>query len=146
MKMHITAGVILEKDKKILLVQENRSRYPLIHKKWNIPQGKYDVDKESIFDLALHEAEEEGGFKVKLNYLVGIYQSYLKAKVNLFSFIFAGEIISGKIQKPNDELLDIRWVPIKDLESYDWRNPFIIKSIKDYLGGKKYPLSTITFL
>jgi NADH pyrophosphatase NudC (nudix superfamily) len=99
---------------------------------------------ESIFDGAVREAKEETGYDVRLDSVLCI--QYLENK-QLLKIIFNATIVSGSISFDENEIMDVRWIPIEDLEnmtenelrSYD-SNIKIIDCVKK---GMQYPLNII---
>ena len=141
MDKKIIVGVCIKNDSnEILMVQEARED---IKGLYNIPAGKLDSN-ESICNGAIREAKEETGFDVKLDSILCI--QYLESK-NALKIVFNASIISGSIQFDKNEILDVKWIQIEDLEkmtekelrSFD-SNICIIKNSKN---NKKYPIEII---
>ena len=101
-KINVVGSNIIEKDNKILLMQETLEK---VRGKWNLPAGKLDM-KENIITCAGREGEEETGFKLKLLFLVGIYQHHLNLENNVILFVFKSEIEVG-IDIPNATVMMI---------------------------------------
>ena len=59
--MKIIVGGIIEKDGKVLLVQEKQEE---CYGKWNIPAGHLDCN-ESLIEGAIREIKEETGIDIK---------------------------------------------------------------------------------
>lgn len=142
-----TVGLnIIEKDNKILLVQETKEH---VRGKWNTPGGRIDP-RENIFECAAREGEEETGFKLKTEYLVGVYQHHKILKNNVMLFVFKSKVLGGELIQPNHEVMGLKWFTfdeIKDMkENGLLRAPHVWQSISDYKSGKKYPLEIITVL
>ena len=137
----IVVGVCIKSDSdEILMVQEARDD---IKGLYNIPAGKLD-SFESIMDGAIRETKEETGYDVKLDSILCI--QYLESK-NILKIIFNATIISGSISFYKDEIMDIKWIPIEELESmtsneirsYDSN----ISIIRDSKNNKQYSLEMI---
>jgi len=60
-KISIVGSNIIEKDDKILLMQETLKG---VKGKWNLPAGRLE-EKENIIACVKREGEEETGFKLK---------------------------------------------------------------------------------
>lgn len=99
-KFHIVGGNIIEKDNKILLMQET---FEKVKGKWNLPAGRLDMN-EDIITCAKREGEEETGFKLKPSYLVGIYQHHKALEHNVILFVFKSEILGGKLTVPEEAM------------------------------------------
>ena len=144
-KLHIVGSNIIEKDNKILLMQETLEK---VKGKWNLPAGRLDM-KEDIVTCAKREGEEETGFKLKPVYLVGIYQHHLTLEHNVILFVFKSEIIGGKLTIP-EEAMDVKWFSFDEIKNLNedglLRSSYIWKAIRDYKTGKKIPLDFINIL
>ena len=124
-KVFIVAGVVIEKDGKFLLVQENQ---PQCYGKWNLPAGKVE-EGFSIEETAIKEAKEETGFDVELLEKIEIFQSSTKTPVK---HSFRAKIVSGELCFPKDELLDARWFSLEEIEA-----------MKDDIRGEDWVLGSI---
>jgi len=142
-KLHVVGSNIIEKDEKILLIQETLE---MVKGKWNLPAGKLE-EHENIIACAAREGEEETGFKLQPEYLVGVYQHHKILRNNVILFVFKSKILSGELIQPNQEIMDIKWFSFEEIEKMNeegkLRNPYILKAVQDYKTGKKYPLETI---
>ena len=137
----IVVGVCIKNDNnEILMVQEANDE---IRGLYNIPAGKLDSN-ESIMEGAIRETKEETGYDVKLDSVLCI--QYLESK-NILKIIFNATIISGSKSFDKDEIMDIKWIPIEELESmtsneirsYDSN----ISIIRDSKNNKQYSLEMI---
>ena len=141
MDKEIVVGVCIKSESnEILMVQEAKDE---IKGLFNIPAGRLDSD-ESIFEWAIRETKEETGYDVRLDSV--LCMQYLENK-KLIKIIFNATIISGAINFDKNEIMDVEWIPIEQLEkmtedelrSYD-SNMNIIRDIKD---DRQYPLDII---
>ena len=127
---HIVGSNIIEKDNKILLMQETLEK---VRGKWNLPAGKLEM-KEDIISCAKREGEEETGFKLEPLYLVGIYQHHLTLEANVVLFVFKSEIVGGKLTVPQ-EAMDVRWFSFDEIRELNekglLRSSYIWKAIND---------------
>lgn len=137
----IVVGVCIKNESnEILMVQEAKDE---IKGLYNIPAGKLDSN-ESILEGAIRETKEETGYDVKLDSILCI--QYLEKK-NILKIIFNATIISGSISFDKNEIMDIKWIPIEELElmsekelrSYNSN----ISIINDSKNNKQYPLEII---
>ena len=137
----IVVGVCIKNENnEILMVQEAEEK---IRGLYNIPAGKLDSN-ESIFAGAIREVKEETGYDVKLDSILCI--QYLENK-NILKIIFNASIVSGNVCFNNDEIMDVRWISIdeldkmtdKELRSYKSNNSII----NDVKNNKNYPLDLI---
>lgn len=137
----IVVGVCIKNENnEILMVQEAAEN---IRGLYNIPAGKLDSN-ESIFDGAIREVKEETGYDVKLDSILCV--QYLENK-NILKIIFNASIVSGNVCFNKDEIMDVMWISIDELErmtdkklrSYNSN----INIIKDCKNNKNYPLDLI---
>lgn len=136
-----SSGVCIKNDSnEILMVKEARND---IKGLYNIPAGKLDSN-ESICEGAIRETKEETGFDVKLDSILCI--QYLENK-NILKIIFNASILTGSIQFDKDEIMDIKWISIEDLENIPEKelrsynsNINIIKNSKNNIS---YPMDII---
>jgi len=134
MKTRVVCANLIEKEGKILLIQEaKKSCYGL----WNFPAGKLD-EGETIEQAALREGKEESGFNLKIEYFIGVYKhpaddsTDTMVEVN----VFKSNIIDGELISPNDEIMDLRWFTADEIEKMlkdnQLRKPFILEAVKNY--------------
>lgn len=137
----IVVGVCIKNNNnEILMVQEAKEE---IKGLYNIPAGKLDPS-ESILEGAIRETKEETGYDVKLDSVLCI--QYLENK-SILKIIFNATIISENIKFDKNEIMDIKWIPIEELEvmtknelrSYDSN----INIIRDSKNNKNYPIEII---
>jgi len=115
------SGVVILKDGKVVLVQENKDYNRGL---WNLPCGKLEPN-ENIFKAAVREAKEETNLDVELDGLVGVYQSINQKGVDAIRFIFKAKVLGGVFRKQEDELLDARWFDLEEvkrmrIEEFSW--------------------------
>lgn len=136
----IVVGVCIKKDGKILMVQEARED---IYKMWNFPMGHLD-DGETIFEGAKREAKEETGYDVELTSIISIQDFTNKDSIKI---TFNANIISGDISYDKNEVLDVKWISIEELENMSSKELRAYNSsmdiIKDAKQNKQYSLEVI---
>lgn len=108
--MKVIVGGIIEKDSKILLVQEAQKR---CYKKWNIPAGQLDFN-ETIMQGAIREIKEETGCDVELTGVVNIQNRVLKDDI-FITIIFSTKLINEDIKYDKNEILDVKWFDYDDI-------------------------------
>jgi len=114
--MQDIVGVLIEKDGKILLVQEKKAE---VYGLWNLPAGHRD-ELESEKETAIREGYEETGFNLSIGAKLGTFP----LKGNKQMHVYKAEIISGQINFDKDELLDVRWFNKDDVRNLNLREGF----------------------
>ncbi len=138
----IVVGAMVEKDGKILLVQEKK---PKAYGLWNTPAGWLEGD-ENPMEGAKREVKEETGYDIKINGLLGVYVRNSLHDPNLIvnKIVFRATIIGGKLNSPKDEFLDAKWFePPEALKMKDSQLRGIRKEIEDFIKNKNYPVDVI---
>ncbi|OUS26016.1 NUDIX hydrolase [Gammaproteobacteria bacterium 45_16_T64] len=139
---HATVATILEKNGKFLFVEEYSNNKAVI----NQPAGHVEPN-ETIIDASIRETLEESGWLVDPQYLVGIY-TYTSPinEITYYRFCFASSAVRFIKDHPIDS--DIHgqcWLTPEELHARQetHRGPLVAQCMKDYLAGKRYPLSLI---
>ena len=133
--MKIIVGGVIEKDGKVLLVQEKQER---CYGKWNLPAGHLDFN-ESLIDGAKREIKEETGCDVELIQVANIANRILENDIFL-QITFRAKLINETIKIDPEEILDVKWFDINDvLNNMDEQLrdlKFIKQPIKNILENK----------
>jgi len=108
--MKIIVGGIIEKEGKVLLVQEKQEG---CYGKWNIPAGHLDFN-ESIIEGAKREINEETGCDVELTGVANIANRVLENDI-FVQITFIGKVINETIKIDPEEILDVKWFDINDI-------------------------------
>ena len=138
-----TASVILQRENKIMLVQEDKEQSKNL---WNFPGGRFEKH-ESIFDCAIREALEETGYDIELTALLGIYKYVTYKKYDLIRFVFLAKIISEQKNYWTHEIKAHQWISIEEinqLKDEELLAPNSIRAIiNDLQSGKTFPLEAV---
>lgn len=120
----VVAGVVIEKSGKYLLVQEAKK----CPGKWNLPAGRVE-EGDSFEKTAIKEAKEETGFDVELTSKIGIFHEQPEHAVK---HAYRAKIVNGKLIVPKDELLDVKWFTLDEIEKMRdrLRESWVIDAIK----------------
>lgn len=111
------AGVFIEENGKILLVQEKQ---PQVYGLWNIPAGH--VDKGETFEeAAKREGEEESGYKIEILRKIKSYPLGGDAQMH----VYQAKIVGGSLNFDTNELLDVEWFTKEDVQKLNLRESFI---------------------
>jgi 8-oxo-dGTP pyrophosphatase MutT (NUDIX family) len=137
--MVLVVSVTVMKDNKVLLIKENKST---AYNQWNFPSGR--IEKyEDILEAAKREVKEETGLEVELLSTTGVYNFVSETNHQVILFHFMGEIKGGKVELPEDEILDSKWMSLEEimnLRNEHIRHPMVIRQIVDALQkGQFYP-------
>ena len=108
--MKVIVGGVIEKDGKVLLVQEKQE---ICYEKWNIPAGHLDPN-ESIMQGAIREIKEETGCDVELTGIATIANRILKDDI-FIEIIFATKLLNESIKIDPEEILDVKWWNIEEV-------------------------------
>jgi len=135
---HIICGVVIEKDGKILFVQEGKSSAKGL---WNIPAGHLDPH-EDIFEAARREAGEEAGVKIKLDNFLGVYH-IARESITVIRIVFIGHIISGESKPQEGEILAVKWVTPDQGLALKEKLRGVTEILEDYKKGVRYPLDVV---
>jgi len=152
-KRHFTqsfavVGAMIEKDHKILLVQENQGDDK---GKWNQPAGWLDIGEDPIVAVK-REIKEETGLDFTPTALMGIYSLAKKYRIKPdggfahgVKLIFRGHV-TGSFMEPNDEIGQLKWFSLEEIEQDAGnllRDADIKQEARDYFANKSYPLEII---
>lgn len=141
--MKVIAGCVVEKENKILMVQEGLD---FCYGQWNYPAGHVD-EFENITDAAIREVKEETGLDVRLKGVLPICETELRGETHII-VRFVAEVIGGQIQYDTNEILDVKWLDIEEIRSMtekELRNYEVGKSIiENYIEKKIYPLEVFS--
>lgn len=152
----VVVGGILEKDGKILLVQEAGSVKGLDKDKWSHPAGWLDITENPI-DAAKREVLEETGYEWEPTHIIGLY-SLVREDINqelnstpgtphALKIIFKGNIKSSSPKPTEDDVLDTKWFTPEEIYAMGQdtlRDTDIKQIVKDYFDDQEIDLSTLT--
>lgn len=153
----LKAGVIIQYQKKVLLIQElnNRTGKHAL----NIIKGTFEPWQDTnIMDTAVREAREEANARVQLRSLIGIY--YLKDGADaLMMFTFVADLLDPNVytaQKDvqkryrlDENITEVKFFTKNELTKLTAEDFVGIRgylAIQDYLAGKHFPLELLRTL
>lgn len=154
-KPNVTVAAVIEKDvngvRKFLLVEED-TRDGL---KLNNPAGHLDPG-ESPVQGCVRETLEETAFHFTPTAVVGIYLSRFERSqprqtapldITYLRIAFCGELGEHVAGQPLDEgIVRAVWLTADEIRACVpmHRSPLLLKSLEDYLAGRRYPLELVT--
>jgi phosphatase NudJ len=145
-KPNTTVAAIIERDGRFLLVEEDTADGLRL----NNPAGHLDPG-ESPQDACVREVLEETRHRFTPQALVGIYLSrFTKTRtgedVTYLRLAYAGELGEQVAGAEFDEgIIGTVWMSYPELlaSRERHRSPLLLRSIEDYLAGKRYPLELV---
>ncbi|MEG0281984.1 MAG: NUDIX domain-containing protein [Clostridia bacterium] len=129
-------GIII-KDNKVLTVQMNHNGF------YCLPGGHIEIGEDSK-TAVLREMKEEVNIDNKIVNLVSIIENFFERKngkkFHEISFYYLLEPINNietkdyeiiEHDKDQDVLLEFKWIPLKDLNSFDFRPKFLKEKLQN---------------
>jgi ADP-ribose pyrophosphatase len=127
------ASVIIDSERKILLVKHSYGRY-----NWDLPGGKAESN-ESVEETAIREAFEEVGVRIKVGEITGIYYD---PTYDMHHFVFLSQIDEDMMPTPSSpEILECGYFNIDELPKP--MSEFTYNRIHDALNNAKKQIHTI---
>ncbi len=145
-KPSVTVAAVVERDGRFLLVEEDTRE----GRRLNQPAGHLDPG-ESLAQAVVREALEETAHHVDPVACVGVYMSRnLDEKsgtdVTYVRFAFACRIVAHDAGRALDAgIVTALWLSPDEIRSRRdvHRSPLVMRTVDDYLAGKRYPLELI---
>ena len=140
--MNVIVSVCIQDKDKFLIVQEAS---PKVYGLWNLPGGHLD-EEEDLLEGAIREAKEETGLDVEITGVLAI-QRNIKSHTNIVRVVFLAQKIKGEVCFPQDEILDVKWVTVEEVEQMDKNtlreDDLFLDNLEDIKKNKSYPLEMI---
>lgn len=140
---HATVATIVEKENRFLLVEEiiNGTQKVL-----NQPAGHVE-NGETLFQAGRRETQEETGWSVELDALLGLYVYRVPdLDLTFHRVTFIANTLSHNTEQELDEgILQAVWMTRDEVaeNQHRLRSHLVLDCIDDYLAGKRYPLNFI---
>jgi ADP-ribose pyrophosphatase YjhB (NUDIX family) len=142
---HITVASIIESNNKYLLVEEYVQGITML----NQPAGHLE-ENETLEEGCVRETLEETAYRVKVDYLVGIYQERKKNALDMWlRFCFKCSIKEELTEKKLDKnIIKKVWLTKDEILKHEknLRSNMVLKCIYDYEEGKRFPKEIINSL
>lgn len=141
----VTVATIVVRDGRLLCVEERVNNQLVI----NQPAGHLEPD-ESLTQAAVRETREETGWIVQPTFFIGAYQWKAPARPNesngrhYLRFAFAADAMEEIPGHRLDEgIVRALWLTPEELQAQAsrHRSPLVWRTVIDYLGGNRHPLS-----
>ena len=141
----VTVATVVVRDGRLLCVEERANGYLVI----NQPAGPLEPD-ESLLEAAIRETREETGWNVRITHVVGAYQwKATETGRHYLRFAFAAEPLDEIPGATLDEgIVRTLWLTPQELQAEQarHRSPLVWRTVADYLGGNRHPLSLVAQL
>jgi 8-oxo-dGTP pyrophosphatase MutT (NUDIX family) len=139
---HVTAAVIIEDPEGRFLLVEEVSGGKVV---FNQPAGHVEED-ESILAAACRETLEETGWRVDLQYFLGIYT--FKAPSNgetYYRFCFVASTLEKITDELDTDIITTHWLTLEQIRERrdSLRSPLVLHCIEDYRNGRRFPLEVV---
>ncbi len=120
MRKEKSCGAVVIKDGKILLEKQTNGF-------WSFPKGHVEGD-ETEFETSIRETFEETGIKILLDSSKQFTLHYYIPELDIDKdvILYIGEVLDdSKFQKQASEIVELRWIPITEVENYFTRQPWL---------------------
>ena len=120
----VGVGAIIKHEGKLLLVKRGVEPEK---GKWTIPGGAVELGEE-VRDALIREVKEECGLDVEVDRLMDVVDNIVIGERNRLQFHyvildFLARLKGGTL-RPADDVLDARWISLKEVEKYDLTKSF----------------------
>ena len=140
---HITVAVVVEREGRFLLVEEQSERSDMV---LNQPAGHVEQG-ETLEQAAIREALEETGWDVVLTAFLGlyVYTPPHKPDVTYYRACFLADAVLHHPQRALDTgILQAVWLSLEDIAASDrLRSPLVLRCVQDAIAGQRFPLQLI---
>ncbi len=116
------------------------------HIRFNQPAGHLE-DRENLIDAAIRECREETARDFEPRALIGLYRWRNNAGNDTFlRATFCGDCTGHDPARPlDDDIIAAHWMTLDEIHARapDLRSPLVLRSLEDYIAGKRYPLELL---
>lgn len=144
-KPNTTVAAIVYQDNRFLMVEEDT----LDGVRLNQPAGHLE-ENETLLEAVVRETREESAYAITPEALLGIYQwRHPQKALTYMRFAFIGQVNAHYPEQALDQgIRRAIWMTLAEIEATQsiHRSPQVLLCIRDFLAGKRYPLSIITHL
>ena len=141
----VTVATVVVREGRLLMVEEHAHGKLVL----NQPAGHLEPG-ESLLEAAIRETREETGWNVRITHVVGAYQwKATETGRHYLRFAFAAEPVDEIPGAALDEgIVRTLWLTPQELQAEQarHRSPLVWRTVADYLGGNRHPLSLVAQL
>lgn len=138
---HSSVATVVERDGRFLMVEEQDGDRVV----FNQPAGHLD-EGETLFEAGVRETLEETGWLVNLTHLLGIYHYPAPNGVTYIRHCFIASATEHFPERPLDTpIVAAHWLAADTIlaAGFAARSPIVLRCLRDYLAGVRYPLDVI---
>ena len=143
---HITVAAVIERDSKFLVVEEKVKERTV----YNQPAGHLE-ENESLTEAVVRETLEETGYRFSPGYVSGIYHwQQANSRETYIRIAFSGNLVNQDVAAVRDKnVIAVVWLDVETVRALPasrQRSPMLLRCIEDYLAGRRYPLSLLSYI
>lgn len=141
---HVTVAAVVEDDGRFLMVEEEAEDRIV----YNQPAGHLEQG-ESLVEAVVRETHEETGWHIRPTDVVGIHQWTSPGERTFLRVSFAGRALKhDPARAPDAGVRAVLWLTRTEIlrRSGVLRSPMVLRSLDDYLAGRRYPLDLLVSL
>ena len=144
-KPNVTVAAVVEREGKFLLVEERfESKNQTV---FNQPAGHLESG-ESLIQAVVRETLEETGYTFVPEWLTGIYHWHATDNDTTYlRFTFSGNVTDHDPDYVKElAIVGADWYDMASIDALVMRHrsPLVAQCIRDFIDGKRYPLSVLT--
>jgi len=146
-EFRLTAGAVIEKDGKILIVKEKSFKKDLQGQTVITQPTGHIEEGESIIKGMIREVLEETGYTVQPTALIGIYLNRFN-KNSVVRFSFTADLINeSRTNILDKDVIEAIWLPVQEIKNLasKYRCGSTKETFDDYFSGQRYPLEILHF-
>jgi 8-oxo-dGTP pyrophosphatase MutT (NUDIX family) len=134
----LTVCAVVERNGKFLIVEERSSGVVVVTQ-----PGGHIESGESPEDAVVREVLEEAGCLVSVSGLLGVYLWIQpQTRQQFLRIVYTADLVTeNQRQKLDNGIYAVHWYSVADIKhrKRDCRSPVVLRSIDDYLAGKRQP-------